>query len=698
MIAGLERIRSIFSGPAKAGLRDLLAAVRADRTSDGSERGVVPWFAHAVRTVEGTVGMAPFDVQILGALAMASGHIAEMQTGEGKTLTAVLTASWLAAQGLPVHVLTANDYLARRDAHWMGPAYRAMGLSVAHLEQGLTAEERRQAYACDVVYATANEVGFDFLRDGLALSAGELVQRGFGAVLVDECDSILIDEARIPLIIAGGTAPARDLTYRLAALAREMRLWVDYQVDGHGRSVSLTDIGAARAEAALGCANLYEEHNLTLYTAVIDALHAQALLRRDVDYLVREGRIDIVDEHKGRVAQLRRWPAGLQTALEAKEGLELRKQAKILGSITTQSLIHQYEFVCGMTGTASTQAAEFAEVYGLPVTAIPTNRPVARVDQPDRIFRTRAGRDDELVRQVREAHEAGRPVLIGTASVADSERLAFALYQAGVGVRVLNARNDAQEAEIVAKAGQRGAVTVSTNMAGRGTDIRLGDGVAELGGLLVIGTVRHEARRIDNQLRGRAGRQGDPGESRFLLSLEDDLMVRFGLGEVLARSPNPSEAMDHVQRVIEGQHLELRKTLLKYDTLIDRQRAYVQSRRASILESQEPEDSAPVLIVIDELWSDYLASVGELKSGIHFISFGGKNPLDEFIHRAQEMFEEVEEALNAALENPGSLPRESSFDRGSTWTYITTDEPLGDMNQRIARGIAEKLQMLFRRT
>ncbi|MBL8209363.1 MAG: preprotein translocase subunit SecA, partial [Bryobacterales bacterium] len=349
MLAGLERIRAMFSGPAKTGLRDLLAAVRADRTSDGTNRELVLWFAYAVRTLEGTLGMAPFDVQIMGALAMAAGHIAEMQTGEGKTLTAVLTASWLAAQGTPVHVLTANDYLAQRDAHWMGPAYRAMGLSVAHLEQGLTAEERRQAYACDVVYATANEVGFDFLRDGLALSAEEQVQRGFGAVLVDECDSILIDEARIPLIIAGGTTPARDLTYRLAALARELRFWADYTVDGHGRNVSLTDAGAARVEAALGCGNLYDEHNLALYTAVIDALNVQALLRRDVDYLVRDGRIDIVDEHKGRVAQLRRWPAGLQTALEAKEGLELRKQAKILGSITTQSLIRQYEFVCGMT-------------------------------------------------------------------------------------------------------------------------------------------------------------------------------------------------------------------------------------------------------------------------------------------------------------------------------------------------------------
>ncbi|MCC6364546.1 MAG: accessory Sec system translocase SecA2 [Bryobacterales bacterium] len=645
--------------------------------------------AAASIAIERVLGMRPFDVQILGAIAMADGRIAEMQTGEGKTLTAVMPVAFHAAQGDQVHVLTANDYLARRDAEWMGDVYRFLGLTVGFVTQGMSPEERRKAYACDVAYATPNEVGFDYLRDSLALKPEELVQRGFGAALLDEVDSILIDEARIPLVIAGGAAAPRELVHRIAQVVRQLHRYADFHVDEHGRNVLLTDAGAARVEAALGCGNLYEEHNLSLFTALSDALHAAVLLRRDVDYVVRGGGIEIVDEFKGRIADRRRWPAGLQTALEAKEGVELRAQGRILGSITLQSLVKLYHPLCGMTGTAATQAGEFRQVYGLDVVAIPTNRPVIRSDQRDVIFPTRGDRDRAVVETIARNHAFGRPVLVGTSSVADSERLSAQLAANSIPHRVLNARNDAEEAPIIAQAGQAGAVTISTNMAGRGTDIRLGEGVAELGGLLVIGACRHEARRIDLQLRGRAGRQGDPGESRFFLSLEDDLMVRFGLASILNTTEYPAEAMDHLQRIIEGENLEIRKTLLKYDSLIENQRRMAQGIRSAVLHGErECENPRAALLKIDELWSDYLADIAEMKSGIHWVSFGGKNPFDTFVHDAAAIFEEVERGMEAAITNPAEHGVPDTFERGTTWTYVTTDQPLGDYGQRLARGIA----------
>ncbi|MBV6434655.1 MAG: Protein translocase subunit SecA [Bryobacteraceae bacterium] len=647
--------------------------------------------AAASIAIERVLGMRPFDVQILGAIAMAGGRIAEMQTGEGKTLTAVMPVAFHAAQGSPVHVLTANDYLARRDAGWMGDVYRFLGLTVGFVTQGMGAEERRKAYACDVTYATPNEVGFDYLRDSLALKPDEQVQRGFGAALLDEVDSILIDEARIPLVIAGGAAAPGELARRIAQVARMLHRYVDFHADEHGRNVLLTDAGAARVEAALGCGNLYEEHNLPLFTAVSDALHAEVLLRRDVDYVVRGGGIEIVDEFKGRIADRRRWPAGLQTALEAKEGVELRTQGRILGSITLQSLVKLYHPLCGMTGTASTQAEEFRQVYGLDVVSIPTNRPVIRIDRTDVIFPTRRDRDRAVVETIARNHAARRPVLVGTPSVADSERLSAQLTAHSIPHRVLNARNDAEEAPVIAGAGEAGAVTISTNMAGRGTDIRLGEGVAELGGLLVIGTCRHEARRIDRQLRGRAGRQGDPGESRFFLSLEDDLMTRFGLASILNATDYPAEAMDHLQRIIEGENLEIRKTLQKYDSLIENQRRMTQEIRNGVLRGErECGNRRAALLKIDELWSDYLADIAELKSGIHWISFGGKNPFDTFVHEAAAMFEEVERGIEAAITNPAEHGTPDGFERGATWTYVTTDQPLGDYGQRLARGIARK--------
>jgi preprotein translocase subunit SecA len=655
--------------------------------------------AVAALAVEHVLGMRPFDVQILGAIAMANRKIAEMQTGEGKTLTAVMTVFWLSRSG-PVHVLTANDYLARRDCEWMGPVYRFLGLSCGFLAQSSTPAERRAAYACDVMYATPNEVGFDYLRDGLAATADDLVQSDLCHALIDEADSILIDEARIPLVIAGGEAAPADVVRRIDEVVRTLRPYIDFHRDEFARNVLLTDTGAAKVEAALFCHNLYD--NVTLFTAVTDSLHAHVLLHRDVDYLVRDGRIQLVDEFKGRIADQRRWPAGLQLALEAKEGLALQPQGRILGTITLQSLVRLYETTCGMTGTAATQAAEFARIYNLEVEVIPSNKPVIRADDPDVMFADSEARDRAVIEEIVKAHAKGQPVLVGTASVADSERVSNRLKTRGVPHHVLNARNDAQEARIIAQAGSLGAVTISTNMAGRGTDIILGgnpptDGgrVRELGGLYVIGTCRHEARRIDHQLRGRAGRQGDPGRSRFFLSFDDDLLVRFGLRHILRPEDFSVEgAVDHVQRIIEGQNLEIRRTLFKYDQVLEGHRNVTQSiRRSLLLGETECANRQAALLAIDEIWADYLADIAEWKSGIHWVSFGGRDPFHTFLQEAEAIFEEARARMQAAIEDPEAAGPSGDFQRGATWTYLTSDQPLGDLNQRFFRGIGEKVRL-----
>ncbi len=688
--------------------RDQLARIRAreaelvpasDDVVRAAARGSLEdCFAAAAVAASRVLNLKPFDVQILGALAMAGGSIAEMQTGEGKTLAATLPVVWFASQGRPVHVLTVNDYLAARDAEWMGGIYRFLSFRAGYVTQAMSADQRRQAYDCDVTYATPNEAAFDYLRDCLALDPADMVHRDFAVALIDEADSILIDEARIPLVIAGGQAPPRELVRGIAQLVRTLIPWQDYIVQEHSRDVQLTDSGVERVEAALNCSNLYEERNIGLFTAVADALHAAVLLRRDIDYIIRDGVIEIVDEFKGRVAQLRRWPAGLQTALEAKEGLDLRTQGRILGSITLQSFVGLYQSVCGMTGTAITQAEEFRQVYRLDVVPIPTNRPVIRIDQPDRIFPHEWQRTRALVEEIARARQSGRPVLVGTANIAASEQLSSALQAAGIPHHVLNARNDAVEAGIIARAGVSRAVTISTNMAGRGTDIRLAEGVAGLGGLYVIGTARHESRRIDLQLRGRAGRQGDPGESRFFLSMDDDLMRRFGLARILPGCADAGQAMEIVQRIIEGENLSTRLMLRKYDQLIEQQRRWVQTVRLEVLDGERHSpDSRAALLKIDELWSDYLAAIGELKSGIHWISFGGKNPLDTFLREAQSIFSQVEQEIIESIEDGAAANPPESLLRGATWTYLITDQPLGDWNQRLARGIANKIRLFFER-
>jgi preprotein translocase subunit SecA len=647
-----------------------------------------------------------------------------MQTGEGKTLAAVPAVIWCALHRRGVHVLTANDYLARRDAAWMSGIYRWFGLSVGHLSQNMPAGRRRAAYQCDVMYATANEVGFDYLRDGLARAPDELVQRPFAFVVIDEADSILIDEARIPLVIAGGISDDPALAYRVDAVVSGLRRYADYFPDEFARNVQLTDSGIDRVERALGCGSLFDERNLRILTAVQDGLHAHALLRRNVDYIVKRGSVELVDEFKGRIAQDRRWPAGLQSAIEAKERVPLKAQGRILGSITVQSLVGMYERICGMTGTAATQKEEFRKVYNLPVTVIPTNLPVIRQDLPDILYADRRARDRAVVEEIRKVHGTGRPVLVGTASVEDSELLSRQLQSAGVPHSVLNARNDEAEAEIIAQAGGLGAVTISTNMAGRGTDILLGGNppkdrqrVVALGGLYVIGTTRHEARRIDNQLRGRAGRQGDPGASRFFLSLEDDLLVRFGIAE------NPD--VDSVQRTAESQNMEIRRTLWKYESVIEHHRREVHALRrdvllssgwsiASLLSEEQYGELAEAsgvaaletagrrlaLAMIDDIWADYLANVAELRGGIHWVSWGGRDPLYEFLTGVQEIYadlhwrlkEEIADAFSSAAFRDGAFQfaNEKRFERGATWTYLTTDQPFGTFSERIAKGLRRK--------
>ena len=636
------------------------------------------------------LGLSMFDVQLQGALALANGKIAEMQTGEGKTLAAVPAVVWLAREGRGVHVMTVNDYLARRDAHWMGGIYEFLGLSVGHIQQGMTAEQRRQGYACDIAYATANEIGFDYLRDGLAMYPHEQVHRPFAAALIDEADSILIDEARIPLVIAGGDAGPEPLARQVDRLVSHLRARRHYTLDEHGRNVALTDAGIRAVETSFGCGNLYAEENLDLLTAVQDSLHAHALLRRDFDYIVKDGAIESVDEFKGRIALNRRWPAGLQTAIEAKEGVALKAQGRILGSITLQNLIGLYPKVCGMTGTAATQADEFKLIYGLDVEVIPTHRPVIRVDHPDMVFRRWSAKAEALAGEIRKVHAAGRPVLVGTRSVAESEWLSARL--ADVPHQVLNARHEEREALMIAQAGQLGAVTISTNMAGRGTDIRLGPGVAELGGLHVIGANRHESRRIDNQLRGRAGRQGDPGSSQFLVSLEDGLLTKIGM-DLLQTDPD----VDHIQRVAEGQNLEIRRFLHKYESVIEGQRLKIQRRRQDVLTGAMPPDSElerlVTLATIDELWSEYLADITDLREGVQWLSWGGRDPLYEYLTSVHSLFQELEALIDEEIPRRLAEAREVHIDptqRGATWTYLTTDQPFGTGTERVLRGLMRK--------
>jgi len=656
-------------------------------------------FALVREAADRVLSMRPFDVQILAGLAMQEGHLAELATGEGKTLAAVAPTFFNALSGRGAHILTFNDYLAGRDAEWMGPVYTFLGLSVGVIQEDMTAEERRLAYAADVTYATAKEVGFDYLRGLLANDPSEIVQRPFHYAIVDEADSILIDEARVPLVIAGNLDESLDSPGGFAALARELRPGVHYAIDENGRNVNLTNPGIDAIEHKLAIADLLGTDQVDTMTRVNAALHAKELLHREVDYLVRDGRIDLIDEFTGRVVEDRHLPDGLQAAVAAKEGLVPGSAGTILGSITLQHLLTRYEKIAGMTATAYTACGELKEFYGLTTIVIPPNAPSIRIDHPDRFFGTAHAKRQALVDEIVATNRSRRPVLVGTASVRESERLAAELREEEVTCRVLNARRDADEAAIIADAGLPGAVTISTNMAGRGTDIRLGgaderdhDEVVKLGGLYVIGTNRHESRRIDNQLRGRAGRQGDPGSTRFFVSLEDPLLERFDLrgliqpvriGDGECDHPVVFRELDRTQRIIEGQNLDIRRTLTKYSEMIEQQRVLLQRRRDVALHGSADHDERGVtLALIDRAWRDYLGFVMELRDSIHLRTVARLDPLAEFQKEVIEAFaallprldQEILETLESGIDLDGLGLRAPS----STWTYIVSDDPFRD--------------------
>jgi preprotein translocase subunit SecA len=693
-------LRSLFSGSASFESnigrlnqrRGELARLQDDELKAAGERAhdLLEIIAVTAVVVARVLGLVMFDVQLRGAQALANGKIAEMQTGEGKTLAAVPAIVGYAMEGQGVHVMTVNDYLARRDAKWMGPIYEFLGLSVGCIQQGMGVEDRQRAYACDITYATANEVGFDYLRDQLALHPCELVHRPFGVAVIDEADSLLIDEARVPLVIAGGESDQVQLAHRVDCLVRNFRRSSHYMLDEYGRNIALTDAGIQAVERAFNCGNLFAEENFQLLVSVQNSLHAHALLRRDVDYLVKDGAIKSIDEFKGRIVQERRWPGDLQTAIEVKEGVAPKAQGRILGSITMQNLVALYPKVCGMTGTAATQADEFRTIYGLEVEVIPTNRPMIRVDYPDVLFRTKQEKERAVIEEIRHIHQTGRPILVGTVSVEESERLSASLGD--IPHQVLNARDEEKEAGIIAHAGELGAVTISTNMAGRGTDIRLGRGVAELGGLYVIGTNRHESRRIDNQLRGRAGRQGDPGSSRFYVSLQDELLVKYGIDKTGLRHDPES-----IQRLVEGQNLDIRQFLHKYESVIEGQRQAIQGRREAILRGSIPCSSELERLVslttIDELWSEHLAVVAELREGTQWVSYGGREPLYEYLRTVHRLFENLQtrvvEEIPKRLKEAATQNLDPSR-RGVTWTYLTNERPFGSLGERLAAGLIRK--------
>ena len=555
------------------------------------------------------LGMRHFDVQLLGGICLHRGNIAEMRTGEGKTLVATLAVYLNALTGKGVHVVTVNDYLATRDSEQMGRLYNFLGLSTGLIVANLDYNQRKQAYSADVTYGTNNEFGFDYLRDNMVSDVAQMVQRPLNYAIVDEVDSILIDEARTPLIISGPGNRSTDNYYKLAKIVPHLVKDEDYTVDEKQKTIAPTDSGIEKVEKMLGVENLYDAENIELNHLLGASLRAHAMMHRDTDYVVKDGEVVIVDEFTGRLMFGRRYSDGLHQAIEAKEGLKVERESQTLASITFQNYFRMYEKLSGMTGTAKTEEKEFNDIYGLDVIPIPPNRPLIRVDLPDLIFKTKAAKYRAVVRNAVERHQTGQPILIGTTSITQSEELSDMLLRAGVPHKVLNAKHHEQEAEIVANAGQMGMVTIATNMAGRGTDITLGEGVPELGGLAILGTERHESRRIDNQLRGRAGRQGDPGSSQFFLSLEDDLMRIFGADNISGimdklgmEEDEPIEhslitkSIERAQKKVEDHNYNIRKYILEYDDVMNQQREVLYEQRRRILGNESLRDTINEMI------------------------------------------------------------------------------------------------------
>ena len=679
------------------------------KLEDLAESEDIPQFLAIAREAgERATGLRPFDVQLLGALRMLAGDVIEMATGEGKTLAGAIAAAGYALAGRHVHVVTINDYLAHRDAEWMGPLIESLGLTVGWITAESTSEERRAAYDCDVTYASVNEIGFDVLRDQLVTDVADLVSPNPDVALIDEADSVLVDEALVPLVLAG-TTHRETPRLEIITLVGELDAGSDYDTDSDSRNVHLTEVGARKVEKALGGIDLYsEEHVGTTLTEVNVALHAHVLLHRDVHYIVRDDAVHLINASRGRIAQLQRWPDGLQAAVEAKEGIETTETGEVLDTITVQALINRYATVCGMTGTALAAGEQLRQFYKLGVSPIPPNTPNIREDESDRVYITAAAKNDAIVDHIAEVHETGQPVLVGTRDVAESEELHERLVRRGVPAVVLNAKNDAEEAQVIAEAGTHGTVTVSTQMAGRGTDIRLGgsdesdhDRVAELGGLHVVGTGRHHTERLDNQLRGRAGRQGDPGSSVFFSSWEDDVVAanlernKLPLetdedGRIV--SAKTSGLLDHAQRVAEGRLLDVHANTWRYNQLIAQQRAIIVDRRNTLLRTatarEELAELAPdrydelseeisedrleticrqiMLYHLDRGWADHLAYLADIRESIHLRALGRQNPLDEFHRLAVDAFASLAadaiEAAQQTFETANVLEEEQGLD------------------------------------
>ena len=564
---------------------------------------IVPAFAVAREAAYRAIGEKPFHVQILGGLAIHFGNIAEMKTGEGKTLTTVLPAYLNALEGKGVHVVTTNEYLSQRNAEWMGPIYEMLGISVGVNLRELTPAEKQNAYNADITYSTNNEIGFDYLRDNMVVKKENRVQRGLNFCIIDEVDSILIDEARTPLIISGGRFNSNNLYIDADRTVKKLKEEEDYTIDLKTKNVSLTAEGSKKVEKILNIKNLYDLDNTVLVHHLNQALKANYGFKKDIDYVVENDAIIIVDQFTGRLMHGRQYSEGLHQAIEAKEGVTINTETKTMATITFQNLFRMYNKLAGMTGTAKTEEEEFRNIYNMYVICIPTNKPVIREDLADLVYSNEKGKYKAIIKCVKEIHEKGQPILIGTISVESNEKLSKLLKQNNLPHEVLNAKNHEREADIIAHAGEKGAITLATNMAGRGTDIKLGEGVRELGGLYVIGTERHESRRIDNQLRGRSGRQGDPGTSQFFVSFDDDLMRRFGTDRIKSmlvnlglnddqsiRSKSLTRSIESAQKKVEGNNYDYRKSLLDFDNVLNEQREIIYSRRNEILEEESIHD------------------------------------------------------------------------------------------------------------
>ncbi|OEY04418.1 accessory Sec system translocase SecA2 [Corynebacterium sp. BCW_4722] len=718
---------------------DAALAVTVRATVAGGEIADKPRFLAGLSVAsQRTLGMTPFEVQNQAVLRLLEGDVIQMATGEGKTLVGAMAATGFALTGKRVHVITVNNYLAARDAEWMRPLVEFFGLTVAPVTESSTREERVAAYRSDVIYAPVTEIGFDHLRDNQITDRSQTVQVPADVALVDEADSVLVDEALVPLVLAGSEG-SQQATGRITEAVSHLVEEEHYTIDAEGRNAFLTDEGAAKVERLLGIDSLYsDEHIGTTLVRVNLALHAKALLIRDVHYIVEDGKVALVDASRGRVAELQRWPDGLQAAVEAKEGLDVSEGGRILDSITLQALMRRYPVVCGMTGTAVEATDQLRTFYGLHVSVIDRAKELKRFDEADRIYATMADKNRAIIEEISHLNANGQPVLVGTHDVAESEALAAALEQRGIAVSVLNAKNDAEEARIIAEAGDVGRVTVSTQMAGRGTDIRLGgadeadhDKVAQLGGLAVIGTARHRSARLDNQLRGRAGRQGDPGLSLFFVSMEDDIVATGGADESFSANPEPDgrltgnraqQFVEHCQRVTEGQLLEIHSQTWKYNKLLADHRDILDERRAALLDTdtawrelaeRSPQRAAELsglpqevleqaareimLFHLDEEWSEHLALMDDVRESIHLRAIARETPIDEYHRIAVREFKDLaNRAVDKAVETfeqvlidaSGAHLTDAGWKRPSaTWTYMVSDNPLAGSGNSVLTGI-----------